>query len=73
MNNKTLFAMYAALFFSILIPASLFLFYGDSTNPNPHLRVVTVKETSNGSEDYPTKVISSSAVGCIKTTMAIAT
>jgi hypothetical protein len=71
MQNKTLYALYAALFFAVLIPASLFLFVGDSSNSNPHVRVVAVKETANGSGAYTGKVITST-LECIKKPVTVA-
>lgn len=71
MQNRTLYSLYAALFFAILIPASLFLFIGDSSNTNPHMRVVAVKETANGSGAIPGKVTTSSTLECIKTPVSI--
>ena len=46
MNDKSWYIIYVVLFFSILIPTTLFLFSGnDSKSVNPRLSVIVMKAT----------------------------
>ena len=55
MNNKTWYIIYVILFFSILVPTTLYLFSGDdSRSSKPQISVVVMKTTDSG-HIFPTQ------------------
>lgn len=55
MNDKAWYIIYVILFFSILVPTTLFLFSGDNSKSiNPHVSVIVMK-TTDRDHIYPTQ------------------
>ncbi len=66
MNNKPLYILYIMLFFSILIPTTLFLFSTDPTRSAIPRVTIIVAETMLGDSVYPVQTTNpNSAANCI--------
>jgi hypothetical protein len=69
MNNNTWYVIYVALFFSILVPTTLYLFSGDdSESLNPQVSVVVLKATDRG-HIFPTQQGNTGAMECFNKLM----
>ena len=64
MNNNSWYIIYVVLFFSILIPTTLFLFSGnDSKSVNPRISVIVMKATDIG-HIFPIQQGNTGAMDC---------
>src|SRR4029079_1953569 len=64
MKNKSWYIIYVVLFFSILIPTTLFLFSGnDSKSVNPRISVIVMKATDRG-HIFPIQQENTGAMDC---------
>jgi hypothetical protein len=64
MNDKSWHIIYVVLFFSILIPTTLFLFSGnDSKSVNPRISVIVMKATDRD-HIFPTQQGNTGAMDC---------
>src|SRR6476659_3434166 len=55
MNDKAWYLLYVLLFFSILIPVTVFLFHGDDSSTFDHRVTVIVMKPGNAVHIYPTQ------------------
>jgi hypothetical protein len=55
MNDKAWYIFYVLLFFSILIPVTIFLFHGDNSNSFNHRVTVIVMKPGHAVHIYPTQ------------------
>ena len=55
MNDKAWYVLYVLLFFSILIPVTVFLFHGDNSSTFGHRVTVIVMKPGNAVHIYPTQ------------------
>ena len=64
MNDNSWYIIYVVLFFSILIPTTLFLFSGnDSKSVNPRISVIVMKATDSG-HIFPIQQGNTGAMDC---------
>ncbi len=67
MNDKAWYLLYVLLFFSILVPTTLFLFHSDNSNSFNHRVAVIVMKPVYRDHIYPTQTLNpNNPNGCIE-------